>query len=123
MPRSQNSFIRFAAKLARHATRQTAKLLDDRRHEDHVHPADPTCPICQNNTVSGVLWPIEINGDRSHQWIARCSGCGRFESDIAAATYLVRLGLVTELGIGYPPGSADLTPFSGRDHSPTGKRS
>lgn len=40
---------------------------------------------CDNNLVPGALWPMDTNGDNSHDWVERCDMCERFDNDDAAA--------------------------------------
>lgn len=116
-------FRRFAAqmaiKFATVAMKTADALLDRKRTRPHVSikAPDPNCVGCSGCPIPGVFWPVEIHGDSTHHWVQRCDDCRRFESDIQAATEIIRLGLSNELGIARPAGSISdslfVTPISG----------
>ena len=112
--RIRRIFGRAAVLLAAHTMKVAERLLDRQRPPAHssVKKPDPNCPGCSSSAVAGVFWPVEINGDRSRDWIERCDECRRFDNDIQAAAELIRLGLTEELGIGKPAGSTIDTPFA-----------
>lgn len=101
---------RILVRFAKLAVTVAERLLE--RKPLPVPPADPNCPGCRSCAVPGVFWPTEVNGDRTRQWVTRCEWCERFNSDIAAATELVRLGHTNELGIGRPEGTGSTVPFA-----------
>ncbi len=118
--RIRRIFGRAAVLLAAHTMKVAERLLDRQRPPAHssVKKPDPNCPGCSSSAVAGLFWPVEINGDRSRDWIERCDECRRFDNDIQAAAELIRLGLTDELGIGKPAGSTIDTPFA----EPLGRR-
>ncbi len=102
-----------AIRVAAQTMRVAERLLDRRRTptQRSVKAPDPNCPRCSGNPVPGVLWPVQINGDKTQDWIERCDECRRFDNNIQAAGELIRLGLIVELGIGRPSGAMIDAPF------------
>lgn len=103
-----------AIRLAAHIMKVAERLLDHDRPKAHsaVKIPGPACHGCSDAAVPGVFWPAQINGDKSQGWIERCGECRRFDNNILAAGELLRLGLIDELGIGRPKGSATDSPFA-----------
>lgn len=45
--------------------------------------------VCQTcGTGQGYIWPMASDGDDSHDYVERCDGCERFDSDEDAAQYI-----------------------------------
>lgn len=105
---------RAAVLLAARSMKVAERLLERERPRAHsaVKAPDPNCPGCKGSPVPGVFWPVQINGDKSRDWIERCDTCRRFDNNIQAAGELIRLGLIDELGIARPAGSLTASPFA-----------
>lgn len=102
-----------AIRIAARTMKVAERLLDRRRPPAHksVKAPDPNCPGCSGSPVPGLFWPVQINGDKTHDWIERCDHCRRFDNNIQAAGELIRLGLIVELGIGRPHGATSDAPY------------
>lgn len=105
---------RAAVLLAARSMKVAERLLEHQRPsaQSAVKAPDPNCLGCSSSPVPGVFWPVQINGDKSRDWIERCDTCRRFDNNIQAAGELIRLGLIDELGIARPVGSMTDSPFA-----------
>lgn len=73
------------------------------------------CEGCEGCIYPGIRWPAATNGDSSRSWVERCDTCERYDSDDAAAEYLLEVyrdaGATIVHGEAIAAGTINPTPF------------